>query len=129
LGFFVGVAVSSSFDSDSVWAPPVLTTTPVGACELVDPVDVDVASEPVVCSVAAVVVSLAASVDSGGFVDVSDDEAEGDGLSAHATGSPYPVTTAAPTPRATAKVPTRPTYVAERMTLSYTPARDATRGF
>ncbi|WP_235658430.1 hypothetical protein [Mycolicibacterium moriokaense] len=104
-----------------------LTTTPVGACVVVDPVDVDVVSEPVVCSVGVVVVSLAAFVESGAFVDGdsedgdSDDDGD-DGVSANAIGSPYPVATAAPTPRTTAKVPTRPTYIAERMTLSYTPA-------
>jgi hypothetical protein len=106
---------SSSFDDELVFAPPVLTTTPVGACGVVDPVDVDVALEPVVGSVGAVPVSLAASVESDelAFVDDSDveDGFEGDesSVSAHATPQPYPVTTAAPTPRATAKPPTRPT--------------------
>ena len=59
-----------SFDSELVWAPPVLTTTSGGACEVVDPVEVDVvASDPVVCSVAAVAVSLSACVESDALVD------------------------------------------------------------
>jgi hypothetical protein len=116
VGSFVGAVVSSSsFDDELVLAPPVLTTTPFGRCEVVDPVDVDVASEPVVCSVGAVAVALAAFVESDevAFVDDSDVEdgfeGDGSGMSAHATPQPYPVTTAAPTPRATAKLPTRPT--------------------
>jgi hypothetical protein len=131
-GSCVGAVVSSSsFDDELVWAPSVLTTTPVGACRFVDAVDVEVASEPVVGSVAVVAVSLAASVESEAFVDDFDDSDDSDdfddsdededededddsevdesGVSAHATPCPYPVTTAAPTPRATAKPPTRPT--------------------
>jgi hypothetical protein len=123
-GSCVGAVVSSSsFDDELVWAPSVLTTTPVGACRFVDAVDVEVASEPVVGSVAVVAVSLAASVESEAFVDDFDDsddfdedededddsEVDESGVSAHATPCPYPVTTAAPTPRATAKPPTRPT--------------------
>jgi hypothetical protein len=127
------VVFSSSFDDELVWAPPVLTTTPDGACEVVEAVDVDVGSTPFVGSVAAAVVSLTAPVESDAFADDSEEEdgSDGDesGVSPHATPHPYPVATAAPTPRATAKVPTRPTYIAERMTLSYTPARDTTQGF
>ena len=68
---------------------------------VVNPVDVDVASEPVDCSVCVVVVSLAASVESGAFVDdFEDEDSVDDGVSAHATGSPYPVTTGGdPRPR------------------------------
>jgi hypothetical protein len=127
LGFLVGSAFSSSsfFDSELVWAPPVLTTSPGGACDVVDPVEVDgVCSEPFVCSAAVAVVPLSACVESASVVedvedsdvdDVDDDSVDDDsednepGVSAHATGNPYPVTTAAPTPRATAKPPTRPT--------------------
>jgi len=134
LGFFVGAVVSSSFfDSESVWAPPVLTTTPGGACVVVDPVDVDVTSVPVVvCSVVVAAVSLAASVESEPVVDESVDGASDDevpGVSAHATPDPYPVTTAAPTPRATAKPPTRPTYAAAFMVLRIRQPTVATRVF
>jgi hypothetical protein len=113
----------------------VLTTTPVGACEVVDPVDVDVASEPVVCSVGAVAVALAAFVESDevAFVDDSDVEVgfEGDesGVSAHAIPQPYPVTTAAPTPRATAKPPTRPTNAAAFMDIAIRPLGRRPGGF
>jgi hypothetical protein len=103
----------SALSAELVWAPPVLTTMPAGAGEVVDAVDVDATSEPGGCSVAAAAVSLAGSVESEAFVDDSDedDDSEDDesGVSAHATPHPYPVTTAAPTPRATAKPPTRPT--------------------
>jgi hypothetical protein len=120
LGFLVrSVSSSSSLDSELVWAPPVLTTTPGGDCVVVDPVEVDgwVGSE--VGSVGAVVgfafgsAEADASVDVDVSVDVDsvgdDSEDSDEGVSAHATGSPYPVTTATPTPRATAKPPTRPT--------------------
>jgi hypothetical protein len=53
-GVFVGAAVSSSFfDPELVCAPPVLTTTLDGACDVVDPVEVDASSvsEPFGCSV------------------------------------------------------------------------------
>lgn len=133
---FVGAVVSSSsFDDELVLAPPVLTTTPFGAREVVDPVDVDVASEPVVCSVGAVAVALAASVESDevAFVDDSDveDGFEGDesGVSAHATPQPNPVTTAAPTPRAMAKPPTRPTNAAAFMDIAIRPLGRRPGGF
>jgi hypothetical protein len=87
-------------------------------------VEVEDSSEPVVCSVAGAVVSGPDSVvDDVGEADeedvdddcvdddwVDDDSVDEsvDGVSAHATGNPYPVTTAAPTPRATANPPTRP---------------------
>jgi hypothetical protein len=63
----------------------VLTTTPVGACGVVDPVEVDVAvSEPVGCSV---VVESVVVVDDAGVDDV-DSEDDESGVSAHAT--PHP---------------------------------------
>jgi hypothetical protein len=127
LGFFVGSGLSSSSWSscfELVWAPPVLTTCPGGACDVVDPVEVDDSSEPVVCAVAGSVVSGPDSVvDDVGEADVDDVDDDCvdddcvdddsvdefvDGVSAHATGNPYPVTTATPTPRATANPPTRP---------------------
>src|SRR5215213_3734572 len=126
-----------------VWAPPVLTTTPGGACVVVDPVDVDTVVEPDVGSVVADVVSVEGSADSdaGVLVDDSDegvcdeedceDESVVDvsGVSAHAIPYPCPVTTATPTPRATAKPPTRPTYAAAFMHIAYARCREGRAGF
>jgi hypothetical protein len=85
LGVFVGFVSSSSSDSELVLAPPVLTTTPVGASGVVDPVEVDVAvSEPVGCCV---VVESVVVVDDAGVDDV-DSEDDESGVSAHAT--PHP---------------------------------------
>jgi hypothetical protein len=107
---------SPFFDSELVCAPPVLTTTPDRACDGVDPVAVDVASESFGRSDAVAAVSLSACVES----DESDDsEDEESGVSAHAIPQPYPVTTAAPTSRVTAKPPTRPTTAAAFMKLLY----------
>jgi hypothetical protein len=120
------------------WAPPVLTTTPGGAEVVVDPVDVDgVGADVVALDVdgpAVDGVDVAPDVGSAAEVDApegsaefsacvppadADDEVddvdEGDdgespGVSAHATRGP--VRRTAPTPSATAKDPTRPTYVA-----------------
>jgi hypothetical protein len=68
----------------------VLTTTPGRDCEGVEPVDVDVASEPVVCSgVVAASVSVCACVESDAVVsDEDDSEVDESGVSAHAT--PHP---------------------------------------
>ena len=82
-----------------------------------DPVDVDVVVEVVVgggsagsSGVCSGVVSPTGSVVSAGVVSAgeSDDDDSDEGVSAHANPG-EPVTTAAPTPRATAKPPTRPT--------------------
>jgi hypothetical protein len=123
LDFFGAAALSSSsFEPELVWAPPVLTTTPGGACDVVDPVEVDEGLSSSdgsdgsdVTGVLGVSILSAGSaeggvadVDESVDVDSADDDSD-DGVSAHATGNPYPVTTAAPTPRATAKPPTRPT--------------------
>jgi hypothetical protein len=108
----------------------VLTTTPGGAAVVVDPVDVDavdvdpVEVDPV--EVDAVDVGSAGGVDAsddsaelsvcGLVADSDDDCGEGDdgesaaGVSAHA--SRGPVRSTAPTPSATARDPTRPTYAA-----------------
>ena len=119
-----------------VCAPPVLTTTPGGACVVVDPVDVDTVVEPEGGSVVADVVSVAGSAesDAGVLVDGSDcvdDESEDDVpvVSAHATPYPCPVTTATPTPSATANPPTRPTYAAAFMHIAYARCREARAGF
>jgi hypothetical protein len=140
-GSFLGsVDFSSSFfDFELVWAPPVLTTTPAGTCEVVDAVEVDVSSVSVAFSVAALAVSLSlsASVESdcfsgegdGSDVDDSDDDSDDDGASAHATPYPYPVTTAAPTPRETAKLPTRPTNAAAFMIIAIRPSGGRPGGF
>jgi hypothetical protein len=130
---FVG-SVVSSLPFEPVWAPPVLTTTPGGACDVVDPVDVDEGVGSDVSGVCGFSVGSAeadagvADVDESVDVESAGDDSD-EGVSAHATGNPYPVTTAAPTPRATARLPTRPMYIAERMTLSYTPTTTATWGF
>jgi hypothetical protein len=125
LAFFVGSVSSSVFESELVWAPPVLTTTPGGAWVVVEVVEVVVGSA--VGSVGAVVGFAVGSAEVDDSVDVdesvavdsvdSEEDDSEDGVSAHATGNPYPVTTAAPTPSATAKPPTRPTYIDERMVL------------
>jgi hypothetical protein len=110
LGCFVGFVVSSSpLDSELVWAPPVLTTSPDEA-GVVDPVEVDGVVSDSFGSVAVVAVSDVVA-------DVAGDDSEDDvsEVSAHASPHPEPVTTAAPTPSATAKPPTRPTYIDERM--------------
>ncbi|HKP43950.1 hypothetical protein [Mycobacterium sp.] len=117
------------------WAPPVLTTTPGGACVVVDPVDVDTVVEPDGGSVVVDAVSLAdfADSDTGVLVDDSadgvcdEDESADDvsGVSAHAIPYPCPVTTATPTPSATAKPPTRPTYAAALMHIAYAQAPEA----
>ena len=116
-----------------VCAPPVLTTTPGGACDVVAPVEVDtvVVGPSGSVSVTPDASSSAGSVKSGagGLVeDSADDGSDVDesGVSAHATPHPYPVTTAAPTPRATAKPPIRPTYAAAFMPFAY--ARDSGGG-
>jgi hypothetical protein len=113
-------AVGSALSVELVWAPPVLTTTPGGACAVVDPVEVDVGLGSDVGSAVLVGLSAGSAESDAGVADVdesvdvdSDDDDSDDGVSAHAT--PYPVTTAAPTPRATAKPPTRPTYEAALM--------------
>ena len=115
-----------------------LTTTSGGSGEVVDPVEVDVvASDPVVCSVAAVAVSLSACVESDALIDDfdfdddADDDSEDDesGVSAHATPDPYPVTTAAPTPRATVKPPRRPTHAAAFMDIAIRPRVQRSGGF
>jgi hypothetical protein len=117
-GFFVGSVVSSSsLDFEPLCAPPVLTTTPGGAWVVVDPVDVDDVGSVDVGSVGSVAVGFSAgSAEADASVDVdvsvdddSVDDGSEDGVSAHATGNPYPVTTATATPRATANPPTRPT--------------------
>lgn len=117
-GFFVGSVVSSSsLDFEPLCAPPVLTTTPGGAWVVVDPVDVDdVGSVDDGCVGSVAVGFSAGSAEADVSVDVdvsvdddSVDDGSEDGVSAHATGNPYPVTTATPTPRATANPPTRPT--------------------
>jgi len=111
-GFGSGSAVSvgstvSSSPSELVWAPPVLTTTPGGACEVVDPVDVDDVAVDVAGSVC--VVSFSAESVFSVVVSADDsDEGSDEGVSAHANPGD-PVTTAAPIPRATANPPTRPT--------------------
>ena len=72
---------------------------------------------------------LSACVESDAPVDDSDDDEDDEddseddesGVSAHATPDPYPVTTAAPTPRATAKPPTRPTHAAAFMDIAIRP--------
>jgi hypothetical protein len=110
-GFFVGSVVSSpSLDFEPICAPPVLTTTPGGAWVVVDPVDVDdVGSVDDGCVGSVAVGFSAGSAEADASVDVdvsvdddSVDDGSEDGVSAHATGNPYPVTTATPTPRATA---------------------------
>ena len=110
LAFFVGAVVSSASSSSSgdelVWAPPVLTTTPGGACDVVDPGEprAEAGSRADFSAGSAAPDSGVADVDASVDVDsVVDDSVEG--VSAHAAGNPYPVTTAAPTPRATAKPP------------------------
>jgi hypothetical protein len=134
-----GAVFSSAFvavDSpvvELVWAPPVLTTTPGGACVAVDPVDVDTVVEPDVGSVVTDAVSVEGSGDSDAGVLVDDcwDESDVDVsvVSARATPYPCPVATATPTPRATAKPPTRPTYAAEFMHIAYARCREARAGF
>ena len=91
LGFFAGFVVSSLFaDSELVWAPPVLTTSPGDAGEVVvvvDPVVLDeVVSELVGCSVV-VESEVSEVVDDS---DVDDDASTDDEsvVSAHATGHP-----------------------------------------
>ena len=115
-----------------------LTTTPGGACAVVDPVDVDTVVEPDVGSVVADVVSVEGSADSDAGVlvddsveDVCEDESDVDVsvVSARATPYPCPVTTATPTPRATAKPPTRPTYAAAFMHIAYARCREGRAGF
>jgi hypothetical protein len=109
----------------------VLTTTPGGAEVTVDPVEVDGVDVDAVDTAAVDVVEVEpADVGSVGGVDAPEDsvelsacvplpgsdEDEGDddesapGVSAHATLGP--VRRTAPTPSATAKDPTRPTYAA-----------------
>ena len=77
--------------------------------------------------------SLSSCVESDAVVDDSDedDDSEDDesGVSAHATPPRYPVTTAAPTPRATAKPPTRPTYAAAFMDIAIRPRGQRPGGF
>jgi hypothetical protein len=109
----------------------VLTTTPGGAEVIVDPVDVDGVG---VAELDAAGVDVGPDVGTGGVVDApedsdelsacelpaeSEDEDEDDagddgesapGVSAHATLGP--VRRTAPTPSATARDPTRPTYAA-----------------
>ncbi|HJT95783.1 MAG TPA: hypothetical protein VJ777_28220, partial [Mycobacterium sp.] len=106
------------WSSPLVWAPPVLTTTPGGAADVVDPVDVDVVlagESPAAGSVAGGAWFAADSVGSGADVpsgsEADSDDGSDEGVSAHATPGD-PVITAAPTPRATANPPTRPTYAA-----------------
>jgi hypothetical protein len=89
-----GPFVSSPFfDSELVCVPPVLTTTPDRACDGVDPVAVDVASESFGRSDAVAAVSLSACVESDDSDDSEDSEDEESGVSAHAIPQPYPVTT------------------------------------
>jgi hypothetical protein len=126
LGFFAGfvgfVAGSSSFDSELVLAPPVLTTTLVGASDAVDSGDGDaVVSEPFGCSAA---VESEVVVDA----DSEDDSPDAPDVSAHACPHPYPVATATPTPSATANPPTRPTYTDERIVFVYA-SNHRRRGF
>ncbi|WP_231514534.1 hypothetical protein [Mycobacterium sp. URHB0044] len=115
----LGATVSSSSSSDAVWsssctvvplscAPPVLTATPDGA--LTVPLDVmpDAGAEFDGCVAGCVEPEVpdGASVEVS-VVDAADGEL-GSGVSADAT--PWPAATAMPTPNATAKAPTRPTY-------------------
>ena len=59
----------------------------------------------------------------------SEDEDSDAGVSAHATPYPYPVTTAAPTARETAKPPTWSTNAAAFMDIAIRPGPPRTRGF
>ena len=76
---------------------------------------------------------MSACVESDAVVDDSDedDDSEDDesGVSAHATADPYPVTTAAATPIATANPPTRLTYAAAFMDIAIPPRRRQPGGF
>jgi hypothetical protein len=101
----------------------VLTTTPGGAAEVVEPVDVDavLVVGSGVCSVPEVGVSeswwLAVCGSVGDGADpASEDPAVDESEEAEESGSahamPVPVNNAAPTPSATANPPTRPTFAA-----------------
>jgi hypothetical protein len=116
-----GVVVSDGDGSSVFCAPPVLTVTPGGAAAVVAPVETDTVLEDGV--VVPVVVGPwlrsdgSPDVSEGGVASVDGPVDDPDGLvvpdsvvSAPAT--PYPVTTAAPIPRATARPPTRPIYAA-----------------
>jgi TM2 domain-containing membrane protein YozV len=118
-----------------VWAPPVLTTTPGGTWVVV---------EFGCCSAEVDAVAFVASCDSDVALlvgddgddceedcDVDDSDVDGDAsvVSAHATPYPWPVATAAPTPRATAKAPTRPTYAAAFMHIAYASSDGGAGGF
>ena len=110
LAFFVGAVVSSASSSSSgdelVWAPPVLTTTARRGlrCRRPRRARAPRAWFTSISAGSAAPDSGVADVDASVDVDsVVDDSVEG--VSAHAAGNPYPVTTAAPTPRATAKPP------------------------
>src|SRR6201999_1133209 len=117
------VSFSASEVVVPVWAPPVLTATPGGAVEVVDPVDHEAGSASGFdtssgcrSDAGGVVAFSAASAPVGDcvLVDDSADAASGEsGVSPQANPDPDPVTTAAPTPSATAKPPTRPTHAAE----------------